>query len=213
MSIGFDCDANLATPSTIANLAFDAYEFRIFKVFCIFLGLLDFCYGFRRPIPQVPVDGEAKRFTANKHPKIKRKRTMTTLKSTAARSILAALVATMTLPPTLILHSGGGFQAWWLFVEPWVFGSDEERERAAALVKRWQSLLRIRAAEKKWELDSTHDLARVLRPTGTWDWKYGEPRKDTGRALRAYREVSDRRIRTPPTSRSDYARECPPVRS
>ena len=35
-----------------------------------------------------------------------------------------ALVGKLPLPPTIVVHSGGGLHAWWLFHEPWVFDGD-----------------------------------------------------------------------------------------
>lgn len=70
------------------------------------------------------------------------------------------------LPPTLIVASGGGMHAWWLFDEPVVFGDDAARKAAADVSFRWQELLRRRAAQNGWLLDHTHDLTRVLRVPG-----------------------------------------------
>ena len=80
------------------------------------------------------------------------------------------------VPPTLLVRSGNGLHAWWLFREPWVFEGPEEREEAAKLLRRWQALLRIRAASRGWSLDHTHDLARVLRLPGTLNHKTNPPR-------------------------------------
>jgi hypothetical protein len=69
--------------------------------------------------------------------------------------------------PTWLIHTGGGFHAWWIFVEPWVLESDEERNAAAQLAEGWQSLYRHRAQSLGYTIDSTHDLTRVLRVPGT----------------------------------------------
>ncbi|MCP4248845.1 MAG: hypothetical protein GY778_17510 [bacterium] len=74
---------------------------------------------------------------------------------------------------TLINHTGGGFHTYWLFDEPWVFADDDEREQAKALVRRWQERVR---ESTEYAIDSTWDLARVLRVPGTFnckDVKYG----------------------------------------
>src|SRR5262249_512334 len=84
------------------------------------------------------------------------------------------LIASVGLPATESVHSGHGLQSWWLLREPWIFCSDEERRHAQELVRRFQGLLRQRAAERGWTLDATHDLARVRRVPGTWNCK-GEP--------------------------------------
>lgn len=69
--------------------------------------------------------------------------------------------------PTWLIHTGGGYHAWWIFAEPWLLDSDEERQRAALLSEQWQSLYRGRAQALGYTVDSTHDLTRVLRVPGT----------------------------------------------
>jgi hypothetical protein len=73
--------------------------------------------------------------------------------------------------PTWLIHSGGGFHAWWIFVEPWILESEEERNRAAKLSEDWQALYRRRAQALGYTVDSTHDLTRVLRVPGTFNRK------------------------------------------
>lgn len=73
--------------------------------------------------------------------------------------------------PTLVVHSGHGLQAWWLFHEFWEFDTDTERLTAAGLAQRWNTTLRVRAAETGWTIDSTFDLARVMRVPGTLNRK------------------------------------------
>jgi len=81
------------------------------------------------------------------------------------------------LPPSLLVHSGGGLQAWWLFKEPWTLESEDETRRAGALATRWIRAIRARAAAKGWDIDSVGDLTRVLRVPGTTNCKIpGQPR-------------------------------------
>lgn len=76
------------------------------------------------------------------------------------------------MPPTLVVHSGHGLQAWWLFNEFWDFDDGAgERAAAAGLAQRWNATLRVRAAERHWTIDSTFDLARVMRVPGTMNRK------------------------------------------
>src|ERR1035437_2570825 len=75
------------------------------------------------------------------------------------------------LPPTFIIQTGNGIHAWWLFREPLIFGTGEERRNAASLVCRWQTLLRLNAAARGWAFDRLSDLARVLRVPGTQNCK------------------------------------------
>lgn len=84
---------------------------------------------------------------------------------------VSGLLESMGLLPTLVLHSGHGIQAWWLFKEPWVFTSNQDRKSAADLSARWTGTLRARAKDKGWDVDATHDLSRVLRVPGTTNHK------------------------------------------
>ena len=69
--------------------------------------------------------------------------------------------------PSLVVHSGHGLQVFWLFPEPFLIESDDERARISNLVRGWQAMLLGAARRRGWVIDSTHDLARVLRPAGT----------------------------------------------
>ncbi len=81
------------------------------------------------------------------------------------------LVAEFPLQPSILVHSGHGVQAWWLYKELWVFDSPEEREEAQDLVYRFQATMQVKAEKHGWEVDSTFDLARVLRLPGTFNRK------------------------------------------
>src|SRR5260370_3711535 len=70
-------------------------------------------------------------------------------------------------PPTFVVRTGNGAHAWWLFLEPLIFASDEERAEAASLALRWQSLLRLNASVHGWSFNRLADLARLLRFPGT----------------------------------------------
>jgi hypothetical protein len=69
--------------------------------------------------------------------------------------------------PTLVVSSGYGLQAWWLF-EPsvWIFENVSARDDAAKLVQGFQGVLRGNARKLGFSLDSTHDLARLMRAPG-----------------------------------------------
>ncbi len=69
--------------------------------------------------------------------------------------------------PTMVVATGNGAHAWWLFKEPYLFDTDEERRTATRLIARWQTLLRLNAATRGWAFDRLADLARVLRIPGT----------------------------------------------
>ncbi len=74
-------------------------------------------------------------------------------------------------PPTIVVATGNGAHAWWLFKEPFVFENDQERKDAARLITRWHTLLRLNAAARGWAFDRLSDLARVLRIPGTINGK------------------------------------------
>ncbi len=75
------------------------------------------------------------------------------------------------LAPTMVVATGNGAHAWWLFKEPYIFDTDKERRTAARLVARWHTLLRLKAAARGWAFDRLSDLARVLRIPGTLNLK------------------------------------------
>ena len=83
------------------------------------------------------------------------------------RDVATMLKEELPALPNLVIHSGGGLHCYWLFHEAWVLESDEERKQAALLNRRLQGKLIAAAAQRGWKLDSTYDLARVLRPAGT----------------------------------------------
>lgn len=70
--------------------------------------------------------------------------------------------------PSALVNSGGGVHAWWLFDEPWIFASEDERVEAAQLAEAWVEALRQKV---KFKLDSVGELARVLRLPGSYNQK------------------------------------------
>lgn len=88
-------------------------------------------------------------------------------------------IGRLPLKPTVIVDSGGGLHAWWLFREPWVFDDDAERRRAERLEYGWTNYLRRLALEEgvRDGVDHVKDMARVLRYPGTVNRKYREPRR------------------------------------
>jgi hypothetical protein len=99
------------------------------------------------------------------------------LKSEAHKKALPATIpdALSIIPavmqPTIVIATGNGAHAWWLFKEPWIFENDQERRDAARLITRWHTLLRLNAAARGWAFDRLSDLARVLRIPGTVNGK------------------------------------------
>jgi hypothetical protein len=87
-------------------------------------------------------------------------------------SIVEALsILPPLMPPTIIIYTGNGLHCWWLFKEPYIFESDEERTEVARLVARWHTMLRLKSAARGWVYDRLSDLARVLRIPGTQNHK------------------------------------------
>mgnify|MGYP001177951573 CR=1 FL=1 len=73
--------------------------------------------------------------------------------------------------PTILVHSGHGLQAYWVFREPWVFDDDTEREAAKNLSKRLIYAFKRQAQKYGWDVDSVFNLDRVLRVPGTMNCK------------------------------------------
>ncbi len=101
------------------------------------------------------------------------------------------IVQAVPFKPTVIVYTGGGIQAYWLFKEPWEFDSDKERKKAKALSKAFQKYLQNAAITCGWIMDGTADLCRVLRLPGTYNRKQAEP------VLVRYEVVEDARRYNP----------------
>lgn len=82
-----------------------------------------------------------------------------------------AFILALEKKPTLIIHSGHGYQCWWFFHDIWKFADASQRDYAAAIARAWIYKIREMARSKGWEVDSTIDLARVLRVPGTENHK------------------------------------------
>ncbi len=77
--------------------------------------------------------------------------------------------------PSLIIHSGHGLQAYWLFNEVWYFDDQEENNQASNMNHGWQNWFILEAAKKGWHVDSTFDLSRVFRVPGSYNHKTEPP--------------------------------------
>lgn len=76
--------------------------------------------------------------------------------------------------PSMIVHSGFGLHAYWLFKEALLVPDAAARAMAENASRRWSATLRAWAARSGWKVDSVYDLARVLRVAGTLNHK-GDP--------------------------------------
>lgn len=89
--------------------------------------------------------------------------------------ILAQLTTTRPhgIPaPTLIVDSGGGYQAWWRLSEPIPINGESAKAEEA---ERWN-----RALELAFNADNCHDCSRILRLPGTTNWP-NKKKRDKGR--------------------------------
>lgn len=78
------------------------------------------------------------------------------------------LLATFPVPPTSIVETGGGLQAWWQFDEA------IDSETAAPILEAWDAAWQHAANNHGWHIDNVHDLPRVMRLPGTLNHR-GEP--------------------------------------
>ena len=83
-------------------------------------------------------------------------------------------LATLPAAPSLIIHSGGGLYGYWLFKEPYRITHEAEHERMRHLAAQFTYTLVDAGTHRGWTLDALGDLARVLRPPGTINHKYGK---------------------------------------
>jgi hypothetical protein len=89
-----------------------------------------------------------------------------------ARRVIDAL----PIPPSLLVDSGHGLHAYWLFNEPWIFEGADDRKRAGEISKGWHGLICAKASALGWKFENVGDLARLLRLPGTLNQsKGGEP--------------------------------------
>ena len=82
------------------------------------------------------------------------------------------------MPPTITVGTGNGAQAWWMFKEPLIFETDEERRDAARIINRWHTMIRLDCATRGWAYDRLADFARVARVPGTRNMKDSVNPKD-----------------------------------
>jgi Protein of unknown function (DUF3987) len=86
-----------------------------------------------------------------------------------------AFLNTLPFQWSVLVDSTGGIHAYLLFRELWVLETAEDRQRAQRLLQRFQHTMITLAARHGWNVDYTADLARLLRPAGTFNHKSGAP--------------------------------------
>ena len=94
-------------------------------------------------------------------------------KENLAPTMEAATEALDTLyyNPTILVNSGHGLQAWWLFERPWILSDHTERALAQSLSQWWHLEILQLMQKEGWTVDATHDLARVMRVPDTFNRK------------------------------------------
>lgn len=90
----------------------------------------------------------------------------------ATRDKARELVDRLPAKVSLLVWTGGGFHAYWLFDEPVKIEGDDQRERLRKLCYGWHVLATDEARRQGKTIDNVSDLSRVLRPVGTVNPKY-----------------------------------------
>lgn len=84
------------------------------------------------------------------------------------------LLERLPAKPSLVIDTGGGWHVYWLFHEVMLLDTPEKQAHAARLVAGWQRLVAVELDRMDgFEVDPTQDLTRVLRPAGSWSWRWG----------------------------------------
>lgn len=78
-----------------------------------------------------------------------------------------SLVCSVGFQPSIVVCTGHGLQAYWLFQKPFVISNDDDRQLIKSLQQRFQQNLRLHARTRGWNLNATADLCRVLSVPGT----------------------------------------------
>lgn len=116
-------------------------------------------------IPAVWIDID---FASKDQTESKKKKTYPT------REQAESALAKMPLPPSLVFFTGGGIHAYWLLNAP-IYVDDDNRADVKSVVEGWQRRLRaILLKSCGATVDSTFDLARVMRIPGTVNVKTAE---------------------------------------
>jgi hypothetical protein len=83
------------------------------------------------------------------------------------------LVRRFPIRPTALTHTGGGLQAWYLLDEP--VPTDDLGDLLEAFGATWNKV----AADLGYHVDNVFDLARIMRPAGSYNRKLAQPRPVT----------------------------------
>jgi hypothetical protein len=78
------------------------------------------------------------------------------------------MIAALRYPPTTLICSGGGYHAYWIFPQPFIIRSEDERQTLRKLQAAFVNMVGSDGGAK--------DIARVLRVPGTFNLKPGRNR-------------------------------------
>jgi hypothetical protein len=81
------------------------------------------------------------------------------------------IIEPFPLKPTIIVHSGHGYQFWWVFDKFGKINNEHQRDLAADLLHRFTWTMRDCARSMGYDLDMTFDLSRVFRIPGGKNFK------------------------------------------
>lgn len=85
------------------------------------------------------------------------------------------ILADYPLKPTIVVLSGCGVHAYWLFQEALVLKDADDRAAAKGQLQGVQAKLINEAKKFGYDMDNTADLSRLLRVPGTFNFKTGDP--------------------------------------
>lgn len=85
-----------------------------------------------------------------------------------SKGLIAEHIKRLKPPPSVVIDSGGGYHCYWLLEEPFVLSTELKMEIASDIQKNWVVYVGGDLA--------VHDLARVMRVPGTYNYKYGNPK-------------------------------------
>lgn len=82
------------------------------------------------------------------------------------------LIAEAGLPaPSILIHTGGGLHAWWLYADPMLLSGAEAQAVEEMLAKAWNRRLAGVFERHGYKLDSTHSLDHLFKAPGTLNHK------------------------------------------
>lgn len=81
------------------------------------------------------------------------------------RAAALALLGDFPIPPSVLVDTGGGYQAYWLLHE--LLPLDDAKE----LLIRWGATWAEKGRARGWHVDNVFDVARILRLPATWNRK------------------------------------------